>query len=289
MSEPATPASLPIDSPPAPAPPFRRIPHLGDALLLALLYLAGLACAVIAIALASYFHLFGVSSVAEAGHSIVYALGSTAISYVVAFGAGALIFPLLWRRPILAALQWNQAAAARYWWRLLIVGVASVALNVGLSRLLHLPAKSPMSDLLTTPQAWWATFAFSVSIAPLAEEIIFRGFLLPALATSWDWTQEKLTRRPPRPLGPNGHPQWSLAAMIFGALVSSAVFGLGHAAQDGWAWSPLLLITLGGLILASVRLATRSLAASTLTHAAYNLTLFTLTLVRTHGFHTLHH
>jgi hypothetical protein len=281
--------SDPALNPPPIAVPVRRIPHLGHAALLCLLYLAGLACAVIAIVVVMYLHLFGVSTDADARHSIVVALGSTAINYAVTLGAGALVFSILWRQGILTALQWNASAARRLWWRLLVVAAASFGLNLLLSRILHFPAKTPMSDLLTTPQAWWAMFAFGITLGPFAEEIIFRGFLLPAFSTAWDWTGEKLAHRPPRPLGPNAHPSWSLAAMIFGSLAATFLFALAHAAQNGWAWGPLLAVSVGSFILCAVRLATRSLAASTITHAAYNFTLFVVTLIRTHGFQNLHH
>jgi membrane protease YdiL (CAAX protease family) len=42
-----------------------------------------------------------------------------------------------------------------------------------------------------------------------------------------------------------------------------------------------------GMILSGIRLKTRSLAASTLTHASYNFTLFMMVLVATHGFRNL--
>jgi hypothetical protein len=282
MSDPIVPTA-------PPTLPVRRTPHLGHAALLALLFLAGLACAVVAIIFVIALHLFGIQTDADARHSIVVALGSTAINYVITLGAGAIVFSVLWRQGILAAIQWNAAAACRLWWRLLLVAAASFGLNLLISRVLHFPAKTPMSELLTTPQAWWIMFAFGVSLGPFTEEIVFRGFLLPAFSTAWDWTGERLTHRPPRPLGPNNHPQWSLPAMIFGSLISSFLFALAHAAQNGWASGPLIAVAAGSLILCAVRLVTRSLAASTLTHAAYNFTLFTLTLVRTHGFQDLHH
>lgn len=283
-------SDLPPPIPPAaPAPPpVRRIPHLGDAALLCLLYLAGLACAVIAIIVVITLHLFGIRTDADATHSIVVALGSTAINYFVTLGAGAIVFSILWRQGILAAIQWNAPTARRLWWRLILVAVASVGLNVLLSRVLHFPAKTPMSDLLTTPQAWWIMFAFGVTLGPFAEEIIFRGFLLPAFSTAWDWTAEKLAHRPPPALEANNHPHWSLAAMVSGSLLSTVLFALAHASQNGWAWGPLVAVSAGSLILCAVRIVSRSLAASTFTHAAYNFTLFTATFVRTHGFHNLH-
>ena len=87
-----------------------------------------------------------------------------------------------------------------------------------------------------------------------------------------------------RPLGPNGHPQWSLAAMIVASLLTSLPFAAMHAEQIAHSFGPLLLLYCVSLILCFARLATRSLAASTLVHASYNFILFALMLVGTGGF-----
>jgi membrane protease YdiL (CAAX protease family) len=80
-----------------------------------------------------------------------------------------------------------------------------------------------------------------------------------------------------------------VAAMIFGSVVTSAIFALFHFSQNGSVLAPMVLIFGVSLVLCAVRLATRSLAASTLTHATYNFTLFLVMAVSTHGFQHLHH
>jgi len=129
--------------------------------------------------------------------------------------------------------------------------------------------------------------AFGIFIAPLFEEMIFRGFLVPAMATAWDWAVEKSTGVSPRPLDIQGQPVWSPAAMIFSAMVVSVPFALMHSAQLGQAWGPLLLLYCVSLVLCAVRLVTRSLAASTLVHAIYNAILFSFMFVQTGGFRHL--
>jgi membrane protease YdiL (CAAX protease family) len=64
-------------------------------------------------------------------------------------------------------------------------------------------------------------------------------------------------------------------------------FALLHAEQVAKAWGPLLLLYCVSLILCAVRLATRSLAASTLVHSAYNFMLFALMFAQTGGFRHL--
>ena len=75
--------------------------------------------------------------------------------------------------------------------------------------------------------------------------------------------------------------------MVFASLVVSAPFALMHAEQVGKAWGPVLLLYCVSLILCVVRLWTRSLAASTLVHSAYNFMLFAMMLWQTGGFRHL--
>ena len=72
--------------------------------------------------------------------------------------------------------------------------------------------------------------------------------------------------------------------MLFAALTVSVPFALMHADQVGKAWGPLVLLYCVSLILCTVRLMTRSLAASTLVHSAYNFLLFAAMFAQTGGF-----
>jgi hypothetical protein len=150
--------------------------------------------------------------------------------------------------------------------------------------LLPFPQHAPIDKLFGSSRDAWMLACFGVTIAPFFEEMIFRGFLLPAVATAWDWFGERMTGRRPRQPDSEGNPVWSFGAMIFAALVVSAPFAMMHSAQVGQAWGPILLLYCISLILCAVRLGTRSLAASTLVHSAYNCMLFGVMLVETDGF-----
>jgi len=149
------------------------------------------------------------------------------------------------------------------------------------------PQNAPIDKLFQTRLAAWLLLGYGVTIAPFFEEMFFRGFLLPALCTAWDWTIEKSTGKPRPPLDANGHPQWSIFAMVIASILTSIPFAFMHAEQIAHAIGPLVLLFGVSLILCAARLATRSLAASVLVHASYNFLLFSLMLLGTGGFQHL--
>jgi uncharacterized protein len=72
--------------------------------------------------------------------------------------------------------------------------------------------------------------------------------------------------------------------MAVASVLTSIPFALLHVDQQGHALGPFLLLILVSLVLCTVRLKTRSLAASTLVHACYNFIIFSLALIGTGGF-----
>ena len=267
--------------------PPTRIPHLGHlAVLAAILLVSTVGSWPIAMA-ALHFHLFGVSSLQQANSDIHYTLGTQAVLYLLTFGGCLLIFPLFWHKSFLAGLQWNGATALRLRGRLMAAAGACFVLAIIDQLVLPGPSNTPIDKLFQTPLSAWLLFAFGVTFAPFFEELLFRGFLLPALCTAWDWATEQATGEPARPLAANGHPQWSLTAMAVASLLTSIPFALMHAEQTGYSWGPFLLLVCVSLVLCWARLSTRSLAASVMVHASYNLLLFSLMLLGTGGFQHL--
>jgi membrane protease YdiL (CAAX protease family) len=267
--------------------PPARIPNLGHLLILALLMTIGTAGSMLLTWSALHFHLFAVSTVKQAETDIHYTLGSQAILYLLTFAPCLLIFPLFWRKGFFAGLQWNGATALRQRWRLMGAACVCILLAIVDEGLLPGPDNAPIDKLFQTPLAAWLLFAFGVTFAPFFEEIVFRGFLLPALCTAWDWLTERANGEPVRPLDANGHPQWSIPAMAVASLLTSIPFALMHAEQTGYSLGPFLLLVCVSLVLCWARLSTRSLAASVLVHASYNFMLFFLMLLGTGGFRHL--
>ena len=266
--------------------PTRR-PHLGDLGLLGVLAFLGLLAASLLTRSALYFHLFGISTVQKAVTDVHYTLGSEAVLYLFTIGACVLIFPLVWHTGFFAGLHWNGATALRMRQRLF--GAASICFVLALLNgiLLPGPVDTPIDKIFRVPGAAWLLFAFGVTFAPFFEEIVFRGFLLPAVCTACDWAHERATGEPARPLDENGHPQWSMPAMAVASLAVSIPFALMHGEQTGHALGPFLLLVCVSLVLCWARLSMRSLAASVLVHACYNFLLFSLMLLGTSGFQHL--
>jgi membrane protease YdiL (CAAX protease family) len=253
-------------------------------LILAVIALVGLFAAGLFVGGALHFHLWGVNTVDKAATDIHYTLASMAVLYVSSFAIAFFLFPRLWHKPFFAGLQWNAAAAFRYRHWLFAAASFCFVLAVVDEFLLPGPTNAPIDKLFSNTAAAWLLFGFGVTVAPFFEEITFRGFLLPALCTSVDWAVSLRTKKPPPPLGPNGHPKWSLAAMIVGSVLTSLPFAAMHADQIAHSIGPLVLLFCVSLILCFARLATRSLAASTLVHASYNFILFALMFFGTSGF-----
>jgi uncharacterized protein len=268
----------------APLYPEERIPHLGHLAILGLLAAFGLIGTMMLVPLALHFHLFGVTSIALAATDYRYALGSQAIQYIITFAGCVVVFPLIWRRPFFEGIHWHGATALERKARLISAAVLCFFVAMINGVLMPGPTNAPIDELFKAPGAAWILFAFGVTLAPFFEEMAFRGFVLPALCTAYDWSIEHFTGAPRRPLDEFDNPQWSLSAMIFASILTSIPFALMHGAQTSWSLGPFLLLIFVSLVLCAVRLRTRSLAASTMVHACYNFMLFSFMLLGTGGF-----
>jgi len=267
--------------------PPTRIPHLGHLALFGAFLLIGAVCAWVLAQLAIHLHLDGVATQDQMATDVRYLLGFEAILYLVTLALSFIVFPFIWNKSFLAGIHWRGATALGLRWRLFSIAFGCIVLAMIDDRLMPGPANAPIDDMFRSPGAAWLMFGFGVTLAPIFEEIAFRGFLLPALSTAWDWAIEINTGRPARLLDANGHPEWSISGMVAASITTSLPFALMHAEQTGWSWGPFVLLLLISLILCGVRLKTRSLAASTLVHACYNFILFSTALISSGGFRHL--
>ena len=261
-----------------------RIPHIGHALLF--ISFAGL------ILLASQASLIGLIHPAHDAQKIITTamqpkllVLAMAVTYIITLITSWFVFPLLWSRPFTDGIHWNFAAARRNVLKLIPLGLAVGFTVQAISSLIPVPKSIPMDDFFRTPSDVWLVTAFGTLLAPMFEEICFRGFLLPAFAIAYDWLS--------LPRIPAAHERWKITtnlttpALIFSAILSSILFALLHAEQLAHAWAALFVLFCVSLILTLVRVRTQSVASSILVHASYNFSVFLTLFLATGGYRHL--
>jgi uncharacterized protein len=264
--------------------PVTRIPNFGHFSLLLVLLLLGLIGAASMLPIGLHFHLFGITNLHQASEDFRYALGSQAIQYFITFVGCLVVFPMVWHKGFFDGLHWHVKTALHYKGRLISAALLCFVGAMVNGLLMPGPKDAPIDRLFRSPGAAWVLFAFGVTLAPFFEELMFRGFLLPALCTAYDWLAEKMKGTPRLPLDENDNPQWTMPAMLIASVLTSIPFALMHGEQTSYSLGPFLLLICVSLVLCWARLSTRSLAASTMVHASYNLILFSFMLLGTGGF-----
>jgi membrane protease YdiL (CAAX protease family) len=182
------------------------------------------------------------------------------VIYVGIIGFMAL---LVWGRhktSLAEAVHWNVPARPQVLGFALITGIALAAISDVGQFALHrwIPDSLPITEFFKDRPSALLLGAFGILVAPLMEELLFRGFLYPALA------------------------RWTGAAASL--ILTASAFTLLHGAQLGYAWAPLLLIFVVGLTLTITRMRTDSVATCVIVHMTYNFVLLLQTYIATHGF-----
>jgi len=277
-----------IEAPPpsvAPGPGVpARVPHLGHAVLF-------VSFAAFTLFLTQAIFL-GLSHPSADPHKIATAaihpklmVSAEALAQIITLAVSFFFFPLLWQRSFGHGIQWDFASARRNAYKLIPIGLIAGFAVQAISSLIPVPKSIPMDDFFRTPSDVWLVTAFGTLLAPMFEEICFRGFLLPAFAIAYDWLS--------LPKTPAARERWhittnlTLASIVFGSIVSSIFFTLLHAQQLAHTWAALFVLFCVSLILSFVRLRTRSVACSTLVHASYNLSVFLTLFIATGGYRHL--
>lgn len=154
----------------------------------------------------------------------------------------------------LAALRWNWP---QNWGTYLAAGVALEICLLPFVYLLPMPKSAPIDQFFRTARDAYILSSFGIFFAPLFEEMLFRGFLYPALARRF--------------------------GVLWSILLTALAFAAIHISQLR-AWGPVLVIFLVGLALTTVRALRKSVAATVLMHMAYNATIFAAAYIGTDGF-----
>jgi membrane protease YdiL (CAAX protease family) len=169
------------------------------------------------------------------------------MGYLFLFGALALIFRQSYGRPFWESLGWTKMRLPLG--VVVCFGVLTGVTVVIASALIRLPdTPNPMTEMMNTRTAILLMSVFGVTVAPLCEELAFRGFLQPLLARS---------------LG--AAPAILLAAIPFGLL---------HYPEYGDSWRHALIISAAGAAFGAIRQFSGSTKAAVLMHASYNAFFF---------------
>jgi hypothetical protein len=118
--------------------------------------------------------------------------------------------------------------------------------------------KMPIEQFLQDRRTALLLLVMSVTLAPLFEETIFRGYIYPVAARSF--------------------------GVPIGIFFTGTIFGLLHSAQLGNSWPQVGLLIFVGIVFTYARARTGTVLASYLLHVSYNSFLFLSFLVASHGF-----
>jgi hypothetical protein len=169
--------------------------------------------------------------------------------YGLWFLALSLLLRLRYDRPFWRSLAcvwpprgfWHSAACG------VLLAMASLLLGVAL----RIPeTKTPLEELLKDRASILLIGVFGVTLGPLCEELIFRGFLMPLLARSF--------------------------GALAGVLLAALPFALLHGQEYAWGWKQLAIVFLAGAAFGWMRHRSGSTAAAAVMHGAYNLVFFVM-------------
>jgi len=188
-----------------------------------------------------------------------FAVSTQLVTYLAIVAFMVFLVRTRHRMSLSRAIQWN-LPGRRLAINALLAGAAlAVVSDIG-EVVFHrwIPDSLPITEYFKDRPSALLLGSFAILVAPLIEELLFRGFLYPALAR---WT------------GP-----------FISIVVTASAFAMLHGAQLGYSWAPLLLIFIVGVTLTVTRVVTRSVATGVIVHMTYNFVLLLQTYIVTHGF-----
>lgn len=167
--------------------------------------------------------------------------------YLAIYVAFKVTFALRYGRPVFSSLGVNRNWTPRI---LLMAGAGGLLLSPAVSAvasLLHTPeVKMDVLEMLDKSPVILALFGvMAITITPLFEELLFRGFLQPLLSRS---------------LG-----------VVAGIGLTAVLFGALHGPQYMMHWQYIAAVSTVGAVLGTVRYKTGSIVTSSVMHACYNL------------------
>ena len=233
---------------------------VGD--LLAIVVFSGLMIViftVIALFVARAFPAYKNASFTDLAADARVVIGSQAVAYPIVLLFIWLIVRSRSKETFREGIRWNWPGPIAP--AFIASGVILALVVDSLARFLPIPKSLPMDSYFHDATSAYIMAAFGITLAPLLEEIFFRGLLYPVLNKYFK--------------------------VVAGVLLTAAAFAGIHGAQLGYAWAPVLSIFVVGVVFTVVRVKRNSVAASFLMHCGYNLALFTALWVSTDHFRHL--
>ena len=287
--------------PEPPRAPQPRYWNLGDVVLIAVMYFVSLIVGGIVIAFVG--KRFGLDPRTLLTDPLVL-IPLQAAGYLFTYLCARIVVTLKTRRPFIESIEWNYPGAERLPQLLLLGLVVALGATVIAAFLPH-PENPPVKKYFETPTSTTVSMIFAVLIAPLAEELYFRGLFYPALRRSLDDDNSR------RILGAilvllafffglaayqgmgTSYALFAPILLAFGLLLvplrpetaalldedrqtmiavvlTSVLFAYIHQAQLGNSWGAVVPILLVGLIITTIRVRLNSVAAGWILHCGYN-------------------
>ncbi len=234
------PPETPSDAPASPGQPAAGLGGLG-VLLLCLLATAGLLVIIQVAAI-----LLTGKSPAEVQFDPIFLVGTQVVFYA-ALGGLLYGFVCLGRGlPFTSALALRRVPVVSAL-KILLGGILLALAVAAFNSFFPPPEELPIEKLFSTRTNALAVLAASVLIAPLAEELVFRGYIYTLLEGLWGKT-----------------PAVILSGVAFGAI---------HFPQLSGGYVQMATLTVVGLVFSGVRARTGNTTTAILLHLGYNATL----------------
>ncbi len=179
-------------------------------------------------------------------------LAAQFVFYALLSGVLVALFRVQYARPFWLSLGWVTPRLPLF--SVMTAGVSLALAVMLLGVLIRIPRiENPLTELLKDPTSLVLVAIFGSIVAPVCEELLFRGFVQPLLVRS-------------------------LGAAA-GIVATALPFGLLHFQEYGKSWRHVLLISLSGVAFGWMRQVTGSTKAAAGMHASYNAFQFVLLLM----------
>lgn len=172
------------------------------------------------------------------------ALGANCIMYAAIYLSFLGIFAGRYHQPVFRALRWRLVPGKVAGWSLAGAILLTIFVQM-IGNLLRTPKiETPMDEFLNSKAGLIGFGLMAVTLAPIFEELVFRGFLQPLFSRTF--------------------------GVVAGIVITAVLFGALHAMEYHFVWQYIAVVSIVGLALGWIRWRTNSLIPSTIMHASYN-------------------